>query len=74
MENNKLKTLFPRLFFVSLDQGKTVDEVGTWEDVGWNWRLLRWRRPRFNWESSMEEEFKDLCKEFKDICLTICLY
>jgi len=73
LENNKLITLFPRLFSILLDQGKTVAEVGTWEDVGWNWRLLRWRRPRFNWESSMEEEFKDLCKEFKDICLTICL-
>ena len=47
VENKKLKTLFPRLFSVSLDQGKTVAEVGSWEDLEWNWRL-RWRRPRFS--------------------------
>ena len=36
MENKKLKTLFPRPFSVSLDQGKTVVEVGSWEALGWN--------------------------------------
>ena len=39
LKNNKLKTLFPRLCSISLDQGKKLDEVGTWEDTGWNWRL-----------------------------------
>jgi len=63
--------MFPMLFSISLDQGKTVDEVCTWEDAGWNWRLS-WRRPMFNWESAMEEDLinlltgKSLCKESKD--------
>ena len=72
MENKKLKTLFPRLFSVSLDQDKTVAEVGSWEDSDWNWRL-RWRRARFSWESAMEGELlnlitgKTLSKEDKDM-------
>jgi len=71
VENKKLKTLFPRLFFVSLDQGKTVAKVGSWEDLEWNWRL-RWSRPRFSWESAMEGELlnlitgKNLSKGTKD--------
>jgi len=70
-ENYKLKTLFPRLNSVSLDQGKVVGEVGSWEDGGWNWRLS-WRRSRFAWESVMEEDLlnliigKSLCKDRKD--------
>jgi len=71
MDNNKLISLFPRLFTISLDQAKTVGEVGSWEALGWNWRL-RWRRPRFNCESSMEGELlnlitgKNLSKETED--------
>ncbi len=71
LENNKLSTLFPRLFSISLDQGKKVVEVGNWEDGGWNWRLS-WRRPRFCWESPMEEDLVNLisgkivCPEVKD--------
>jgi len=53
LDDIKLRSLFPRLFSISLDEGKTVGEVGYWEDSGWNLRLS-WRRPRFNWESAME--------------------
>ena len=59
MENLKLKVLFPRLYLVSLDQGKVLGEMGVWENNGWSWRL-RWRRPRFTWESAMEEELLSL--------------
>jgi len=59
VENYKLKTLFPRLYSVSLDQSKVVGEVGSWEDVGWSWRLS-WRRSRFAWESVMEEDLLNL--------------
>jgi len=53
--NIKLAILYPRLYSLSLDQGKKVGEVGVWEDLGWHWRL-RWRRVRFVWESAQEEE------------------
>ena len=71
MDNNKLKSLFPRLYTISMDQGKMVGEVGSLEALGWTWRL-RWRRPRFDWESSMEAELinlitrKILSKETED--------
>jgi len=32
-------SLYPRLFALSLDQGRTVGEVGVWEDSIWNWWL-----------------------------------
>jgi len=71
VENKRLKTLFPRLFSVSLDQRKTMVEVGSWEDSDWNW-WLRWRRARFSWKSVMEGDLlnlitgKTLSKEAKD--------
>ena len=34
-----LKPCFLGFFSVSLDQGKTVAEVGSWETLGWNWRV-----------------------------------
>ncbi|XP_068479070.1 uncharacterized protein [Phaseolus vulgaris] len=59
MDNKKLKQLFPRLHTISLDQGKKVSEVGYWEDMEWSWRL-RWRRPRFEWKSTMEADLMNL--------------
>ena len=44
---------------ISMDQGKKVGEVGFWEATEWSWRL-RWRRPRFEWESYMEAELMNL--------------
>jgi len=35
--NSKLKTLFPRLFSLSLNQGHKVEEVGGWEGSVWVW-------------------------------------
>jgi len=39
-----------------MDQGLKVREVGVWEDAEWQWRLS-WRRDRFVWERTQEEEF-----------------
>jgi len=50
-----LLSKYPRMFSLSLDQGKKVVEVGGWEDSEWRWRL-RWRRVRFQWEEEQEEE------------------
>jgi len=54
--NSNLKTQYPRLFLISLNQGQRVNEVGEWEDATWRWKV-RWRRPRFEWESLMEADF-----------------
>jgi len=50
-----LKTLFPRLYNLSLNQGQRVEEVGVWEGSEWRW-ALRWRRERFEWEASLESD------------------
>ena len=47
--NSNLKTLYPRLFSLSLNQGQKVEEVGVWDDLVWRWSLT-WRRSRFEWE------------------------
>jgi len=53
--NANLKTLFPRLFSLSLNKGQKVGEVGVWEESVWQWKL-RWRRDRFEWEVPFETE------------------
>jgi len=53
--NANLKSLFPRLFSSSLNQGQKVEELGVWEESGWCWNL-RWRRVRFEWEIPLETE------------------
>ncbi|XP_068466007.1 uncharacterized protein [Phaseolus vulgaris] len=50
-----LKSLFPRLYSLSLNQGKTVGEMGVWDGTEWRWDL-RWRRGRFEWESPLERD------------------
>ena len=37
--NSNLKTLYPRLFSLSLNQGLKVSEVGEWVDAVWRWNL-----------------------------------
>ena len=41
--SSDLKSLFPRLFSLSLNHGQTVGEVGVWINSDWRWRLT-WRR------------------------------
>ena len=53
--NISLKTLFPRLYSISLNQGQKVEEVGSWVDSVWEWKH-RWRRVRFEWESMLESD------------------
>ena len=53
--SHNLCLLYPRIFALSLDHGRTMREVGVWEDSTWNWQL-RWRRVRFAWEVVQEEE------------------
>ena len=54
--NSNLKTLFPRLFSLLLNQGQKVKEVGVWEGSMWRW-TLSWRRVRFERETLLESEF-----------------
>ena len=55
VENVNLKTLYPRLYSLSLEQGLKIVEVGEWGEEGWQWQL-EWRRARFEWEVVLEEE------------------
>ena len=55
VRNANLKSLFPRMYSLSLHQGQKVEEVGVWEESGWRW-TLRWRCDRFQWEIPMEIE------------------
>jgi len=57
--NSTLKTLYPRLYSLSLNQGQKVEEVGVWDDLEWRW-TLNWRRSRFEWESDLEYELGNL--------------
>ena len=38
IKNSSLKSLYPRLFSLSLNQGQRVNEVGEWEDSAWQWK------------------------------------
>jgi len=57
--NMNLKSLFPSLFSLSLDQGLMVSEVGEWVGAAWRWNL-RWRRDRFEWETPLETNLVQL--------------
>jgi len=46
--NSNLKSMFPRLYSLSLNQGQKVEVVGVWEESTWKW-TLRWRHGRFEW-------------------------
>jgi len=69
--NDCLRSVYPRLFSLSLDQGKRVGEVGVWEENNWRWNL-NWRRDMFQWEMDMEADMLSrlstgvLCKDSFD--------
>ena len=71
LQNSNLKSMFPRLYSLSNDQGKTVGEVGIWEEGRWRFKP-NWRRERFEWEARMEEELMsildtgNICQETQD--------
>jgi len=50
---------FPRLYVISLDRGKTINKMGTWnrngnsEDFMWQ---IPWRRELFVWEKELENQ------------------
>ena len=75
--NSSLKSLYPRLFSLSLNQGQRVNEVGEWEDSTWQWKI-RWRRARFEWEVLLEADLihqisqVSLSRERKDVQMWGC--
>jgi len=46
IHSTSLKTLHPRLYSLSCDQGNLVREVRSWEEDRWRWDLI-WRRDRY---------------------------
>jgi len=50
-----LASRFPRLYLLSDCKDRVIGEVGHWEENVWIWDLT-WRRYRFVWETTMEEQ------------------
>jgi len=51
--DTSLKSLFQRLYSLSVNQEHKIEDVGAWEGSEWKWKL-EWRRDRFEWESELE--------------------
>lgn len=51
-----LAVAFPRLFIISDQQLASIAEMGAIVNGEWVWHL-RWRRHRFEWEISLEQQF-----------------
>ena len=56
IDDTSLKSMFQRLYSLSVNQEQKVEDVGVWEGSDWKWRL-GWRRDRFEWESELEGHF-----------------
>jgi len=48
-----LKSVFPRLFSLSLSKESKVTELGAWNNGLWVWTFA-WRRSLFEWENQFE--------------------
>lgn len=55
---NKLKDLFPRLYSISEDKDKVIEQLGSGLDENWVWSF-NWRRYLFVWEQEVMSEFMD---------------
>jgi len=49
LERVELRKEFPRLYGLSLNKYNTLNQIGEWFGVSWNWKL-DWRRNLFVWE------------------------
>ena len=59
-----LKSVFPRIFSLSVTKGAKVAELGNWIDGVWVWHF-EWRRPFFEWEKPLVEQFFQLLQGAK---------
>lgn len=55
---NSLKDLFPRIYNLSMDKDKEIENVGCWSEERWSWNFS-WRRSCFDWELGEMAEFQD---------------
>ena len=44
-----LNERFERLYSISNDKDKQIQQIGEWNTIGWEWRV-EWRMERFEWE------------------------
>jgi len=51
-----LKSVFPRLCFLSIPFRSKLAEFGNWVEGVWEWKLA-WRRNLFKWEKVLESQF-----------------
>jgi len=47
---------YPRLYSISTQQNQSIQHMGAFKDVGWEWDF-RWRRPLFDNEIEMTVSF-----------------
>jgi len=52
----KLMQLFPKLYPISSNHGRSVCKDGMWTSTCWQWCLV-WRRNRYQWVIDQEREF-----------------
>ncbi|MCH91937.1 LINE-1 reverse transcriptase like, partial [Trifolium medium] len=60
--NQSLELRFPRLFGMSVQQHKRVENMGMWENGVWRWEL-RWRRNFFEWEIDLARELEEVLND-----------
>ena len=62
LNGEALKIAFPRLFSISCSKDAKVSELGTWTNGSWVWQLA-WRRPFFEWEKPLADQFSRILLE-----------
>ena len=53
---NSLAVVFPRLYTISVQQQHLIQQVGAFNEEGWEWNF-QWRRPLFDSEIQMAVDF-----------------
>ena len=58
-EAGSLKSIFPRLYSISLQKNYMISQMGEWQEETWNWHLI-WRRYLYDWENDEVSNLKSL--------------
>jgi len=59
IDSEDLKSIFPRLFSLSVNKEAKLCDCGIWGNRSWKWKL-RWRRGLFAWEEEQESQLLEL--------------
>ena len=61
-EAGTLKSLFPRLFALSLQKNLLISQMGEWNENTWAWNI-RWRRVLYEWENDEMRRLKHIIEQ-----------